>query len=169
MTEPSFSESDERYPVRLLDTRVLIDIAAIADDRLPVQARISTITLAELGLGIALADTPQTLALRTERLLAIEHSFDALPFSSTAARRFTSMAKMVVASGRSPKPRRMDLMIAAIASANDLPLFTRNADDFKDLDRLLHPGLDLVPGPLKVARCQRTTAAGQLDLCTPGG
>ncbi|MBB5912885.1 hypothetical protein BJY24_001752 [Nocardia transvalensis] len=137
MTEPSYSESNERHPVGLLDTCVLIDITTIADAQLPVQARISTITLAELGLGIALADNPQTLALRTERLLEIEHSFDALPFSATAARRFTSMAKLVVASGRSPKPRKMDLMIAAIASANDLPLFTRNADDFKGLDRLL--------------------------------
>ncbi|MEU4315585.1 type II toxin-antitoxin system VapC family toxin [Nocardia sp. NPDC024068] len=104
---------------------------------LPIQPKISTVTLAELGLGVALATGAETLALRTERLLEIEHAFDALPFSSTAARRFTSMAKLVVASGRSPKPRKMDLMIAAIASANDLPLFTRNADDFKGLDPLL--------------------------------
>ncbi|WP_157556907.1 type II toxin-antitoxin system VapC family toxin [Nocardia acidivorans] len=93
--------------------------------------------MAELGLGIADATTPTALALRTERLLAIEHGVDALPFCTAAARRFTSMSRLVVASGRSPKPRRMDLMIAAIASANDLPLFTRNADDFKSLDPLL--------------------------------
>lgn len=41
------------------------------------------------------------------------------------------------AAGRSPEPRRMDLMIAAIASANDLPLFTRKVDDFKGLEPLL--------------------------------
>ncbi|WP_280269383.1 type II toxin-antitoxin system VapC family toxin [Nocardia wallacei] len=134
MTE---SAQQERFPVGLLDTCVLIDIGTIDDSDLPVRTRISTVTLAELGLGIALAATPEALALRTERLLEIEHGFDALPFSSTAARRFTSMAKLVVASGRNPKPRKMDLMIAAIASVNDLPLFTRNADDFKGLDPLL--------------------------------
>lgn len=134
MTDPG---ATERFPEGLLDTCVLIDIDAIDDVLLPVRAKISTITLAELGLGIAVASTPAALALRTERLLAIEHGFDALPFCTAAARRFTSMTKLVVAAGRSPKPRRMDLMIAAIASANDLPLFTRNADDFKDLDPLL--------------------------------
>ncbi|MEV6095132.1 type II toxin-antitoxin system VapC family toxin [Nocardia sp. NPDC051981] len=134
MTDPI---SAGRCPEGLFDTCVLIDIDLIEDSRLPVRPRISTVTLAELGLGIALAATPQALALRTERLLAIEHGFDALPFCTASARRFTSMAKLVVASGRSPKPRKMDLMIAAIASANDLPLFTRNADDFKGLEPLL--------------------------------
>lgn len=126
-----------RYPVGLLDTCVLIDVATIDDVYLPIQPKICAVTLAELGLGVALASDPKTLALRTERLLEIEHAFDALPFSPTAARRFTSMAKLVIAAGRNPKPRRMDLMTAAIASANDLPLFTRNADDFKGLDPLL--------------------------------
>ncbi|WP_458686139.1 type II toxin-antitoxin system VapC family toxin [Nocardia tengchongensis] len=134
MTDPT---SSGRFPEGLLDTCVLIDIDLIEDSRLPVRPRISTVTLAELGLGTATAATPQALALRTERLLAIEHGFDALPFCTASARRFTSMAKLVVASGRSPKPRKMDLMIAAIASANDLPLFTRNADDFKGLEPLL--------------------------------
>ncbi|WP_019931164.1 type II toxin-antitoxin system VapC family toxin [Nocardia sp. BMG111209] len=129
--------TDHRVPAGLLDTRVLIDIAHIDDARLPIRAHISTITLAELGLGTAVTRIPEDLALRTERLLEIEHLFEALPFTSEAARRFTSMTKLVVAAGRNPKPRKLDLMIAAIASVNDLPLFTRNADDFKGLDRLL--------------------------------
>jgi predicted nucleic acid-binding protein len=127
----------ERHPVGLLDTCVLIDINAIDEAKLPVRAQISTVTLAELGLGIALATTPETLAVRTERMLEIEHGFDPLPFSATAARRFTSMAKLVVVSGRNPKPRKVDLMIAAVASVNDLPLFTRNPDDFKEIANLL--------------------------------
>lgn len=129
--------SRERFAVGLLDTGVLIDINTIDDTVLPVRAEISTVTLAELGLGIALATTPEQLALRTERMLEVEHSFDPLPFTAAAARRFTSMAKLVVASGRSPKPRKADLMIAAVASVNDLPLFTRNGDDFKDIENLL--------------------------------
>ncbi|RJO75834.1 type II toxin-antitoxin system VapC family toxin [Nocardia panacis] len=126
-----------RHPVGLLDTCVLIDIAKIPESELPILGKISTVTLAELGLGIAMAAAPAELALRTERLLVVEHGFEALPFGSDAARRFTSMAKLVVASKRNPKPRKMDLMIAAVASVHDLPLFTRNADDFKDIDPLL--------------------------------
>ncbi|MET7772984.1 type II toxin-antitoxin system VapC family toxin [Nocardia sp. NPDC005366] len=131
----------ERHPIGLLDTRVLIDIARIDDARLPVRSRISTVTLAELGLGIALADDPKTQALRTERLLEVEHAFDALPLCSAAARRFATMAEPVIAKGRNPKPRKMDLLIAAIASANDLPLYTANVDDFVGLD----PVLTVVP------------------------
>ncbi|WP_280401125.1 type II toxin-antitoxin system VapC family toxin [Nocardia carnea] len=134
MTEPGVLF---RHPVGLLDTCALIDLPTIDDADLPIQAKISTVTLAELGLGVALASDAETLALRTERLLEVEHAFDALPFSATAARRFTSMAKLVIAAGRNPKPRKMDLMIAAIASSNDLPLFTRNVDGFKGLDPLL--------------------------------
>ncbi|MFC8527078.1 type II toxin-antitoxin system VapC family toxin [Nocardia sp. NPDC057227] len=134
MTEPG---TKFRYPVGLLDTCTLIDLGDLEEDDLPIEARICTVTLAELGLGIAMAPDPTALALRTERLLEIEHAFDALPFSATAARRFASIAKLTVAAGRNPRPRRMDLMIAAIASSNDLPLFTRNPDDFKGLDPLL--------------------------------
>jgi predicted nucleic acid-binding protein len=36
---------------------------------------------------------------------------------------------LTLEANRSPKPRRMDLMIAAIASAHDLPLYTRNVED----------------------------------------
>ncbi|MFF3392271.1 hypothetical protein ACFYW1_15260 [Streptomyces sp. NPDC002669] len=38
---------------------------------------------------------------------------------------------------RDPRPRRMDLMIAAIASVRGLPLYTRDADDFKGLEGAL--------------------------------
>ncbi|MFI1459231.1 type II toxin-antitoxin system VapC family toxin [Nocardia carnea] len=134
MTEPG---AKFRHPVGLLDTCVLIDLPTIADMDLPIRSKISTVTLAELGLEVAVASGTATLALRTERLFEIEHAFDALPLCATAARRFTSMARLVIAAGRNPKPRKMDLMIAAIASSNDLPLFTRNADDFKGLDPLL--------------------------------
>ncbi|WP_216897451.1 type II toxin-antitoxin system VapC family toxin [Nocardia alni] len=129
--------SSGRFPAGLLDTCVLIDLEVIDDDALPIEPRISTVTLAELGLGIARAKTPEILALRTERMLELEHTFDPLAFCAASARRFTSLAKLVVAAGRNPKPRKADLMIAAIASVNDLPLYTRNPDDFKGTENLL--------------------------------
>ncbi|MET9212415.1 MULTISPECIES: type II toxin-antitoxin system VapC family toxin [unclassified Nocardia] len=131
------TETPPRHPVGLLDTCVLIDLPRIDDAKLPIRSRISTVTLVELGIGIALATEPKTLALRTERMLEVEHAFDALPLCSAAARRFATMAKLVIAGGRNPKPRKMDLMIAAIASANDLPLYTSNVDDFRGLDPVL--------------------------------
>ncbi|MFF2087873.1 type II toxin-antitoxin system VapC family toxin [Nocardia sp. NPDC058176] len=137
-------EPGYRNPVGLLDTCVLIDLARIDDAYLPVRSRISTVTLAELGIGIALAVTPTELALRSERMSEVEHAFDALPLCSAAARRFTSMAKLVVAAGRNPKPRKCDLMIAAIASVNDLPLYTSNVADFTGLE----PVLTVVPVPV---------------------
>lgn len=69
-------------------------------------------------------------------MFEVEHAFDALPFFPAAARRFTSMAKLVVAAGRNPKPRKFALMIAAIASVNDIPLYTSNVADFR------RPGLN---------------------------
>jgi predicted nucleic acid-binding protein len=44
---------------------------------------------------------------------------------------------LTIAAGRTRRPRRMDLMIAAIASARGLPLYTRNSDDFKGLERAM--------------------------------
>ncbi|MDT0323875.1 VapC toxin family PIN domain ribonuclease, partial [Streptomyces sp. DSM 44918] len=43
----------------------------------------------------------------------------------------------VISSGRKPRRRVADLMIASIAIAEDLPLFTTNPDDFRGLDELL--------------------------------
>jgi len=44
---------------------------------------------------------------------------------------------LVLAHGRQPRPRRLDLMIAAVALSNDLPLITLNRDDFLGLDSVL--------------------------------
>jgi hypothetical protein len=129
--------TSERRGVGLLDTCVLIDLDELTVAQLPVLPKISTVTLAELGLGIAVAPNAFERALRAERLQEVENSFEALPFTSEAARRFTHMAGLIVASGRSPKPRRLDMMIGAVASVNDLPLYTRNAKDFAGLELVL--------------------------------
>lgn len=43
----------------------------------------------------------------------------------------------MIGAGRKPRRRIADLMIAAVAIAEELPLFTTNPDDFKGLDDLL--------------------------------
>jgi predicted nucleic acid-binding protein len=119
----------------VLDTSVVIDMAEIPEEDLPDQATITAVTLAELSQGPHLATDEATRAARTERLQVAERTYRApLPFDETAARRYGTLVALVLAAGRHPRPRRLDLMIAAIASANDLPLYTRNPDDFAGLD-----------------------------------
>jgi predicted nucleic acid-binding protein len=43
----------------------------------------------------------------------------------------------VIATGRKPRRRVVDLMIAATAIAEGLPLYSTNPDDFSGLDSLL--------------------------------
>jgi predicted nucleic acid-binding protein len=131
------SMTETRHAVGVLDTCVLIDLAQLPDDSLPVFARISTVTLAELGLGVAVASTDAQRLRRMEQLQEVESSFKALQFDSAAARRFTLLAGLVIAAKRRPKPRKLDLMIAAVASVHQLPLYTRNAKDFVGLEGAL--------------------------------
>lgn len=121
----------------LLDTCTYIDLDMIDPARLPVIPEISAITLAELHQGVAMARDPATRAARIEVLHAATADFDALPFDGEAASRYSSLAALTIAAGRDPRPRRTDLMIAAIASTNGLALYTRNADDFKGMETVV--------------------------------
>ncbi|HWE91627.1 MAG TPA: hypothetical protein VG317_19355 [Pseudonocardiaceae bacterium] len=63
--------------------------------------------------------------------------FEQLPFDKDAATRYGTLVGLTVAANRDPRPRRMDLMIAAIASSHELPLYSRNAVDFKGLEDMV--------------------------------
>lgn len=67
-------------------------------------------------------------------LADIEATFAAVPFDREAARRYGTLVALTIAADRDPRPRRIDLLIAATAAANGLPLFTRNAGDLVGLD-----------------------------------
>jgi len=118
----------------VLDTCAYIDLDVIDSAALPAIPEITAVTLAELHQGVAMAKDAATRAARTEKLGAAVTDFDALPFDGEAAARYGTLVALAVAAGRDPRPRRMDLMIAAIASTRGLPLYTRNAEDFKGLD-----------------------------------
>jgi predicted nucleic acid-binding protein len=64
-----------------------------------------------------------------------------IPFRSipTPARAFGRVAASVRRAGRKTSARAYDAMIAAVAMANDLPVYTCNPDDFSGID-----GLDVV-------------------------
>ncbi|MFI7447984.1 type II toxin-antitoxin system VapC family toxin [Nonomuraea sp. NPDC049714] len=121
----------------LLDTNILILRAGIDPDELPDELMISAITTAELSAGVLVASGPQQLAQRMKILQTAEAEFDPLPFDETAAREYGQLWTAVIASGRKPRPRTADLMIACVAIANQLPLYTCNPKDFTGLDHLL--------------------------------
>ena len=122
----------------LADTSVVIDW----DDpavvgALPDMLAISTITLAELAAGPHLARDPLEKARRQARLQQVEALFDPLDFDVTAARSFGQVVAATMAAGRSHRSRIVDLLIAAVAHANKLPLYTRNPQDFVGLSALI--------------------------------
>jgi len=123
----------DRHESGVLDTAVIIALVTLDEQVLPTRSAIAAVTLAELAAGPHTATDPIQRAARVARLQVIEASYDPLPFDAAAARHYGHLVARVVAAGQNPRPRRLDLMIAATAHANDLPLYTRNP---KDLDAL---------------------------------
>jgi predicted nucleic acid-binding protein len=66
-----------------------------------------------------------------------EHEFDPIPFDPDAARAYGRLTAAVIAAGRKPRRRAVDLMIAATAIAAELTLYTTNPGDFAGLDHLV--------------------------------
>jgi len=118
----------------MLDTSAVIDLPALDPARLPVEVAIPAVVLAELAQGVAMTKSAEQVMIRSQRLADIEAAFAAIPFDREAARRYGTLVALTIAASRDPRPRRIDLMIAATAAANGLPLFTRNANDFRGLD-----------------------------------
>lgn len=121
----------------MLDTCTVIDLPTLDPARLPVEVAIPAIVLAELAQGVAMTKSPEQVMIRSQRLADIEAAFAAIPFDREAARRYGTLIALTIAASRDPRPRRIDLMIAATAAAHGLPLFTRNPDDFRGLDAAL--------------------------------
>ncbi|MTD52709.1 type II toxin-antitoxin system VapC family toxin [Amycolatopsis pithecellobii] len=126
----------ERPRSGVLDTCTYLDLHELDPADLPREPELTAITFAELHQGVTLARDNAVRAARMEQLGAALTEFTALPFDDLAASRYGSLVALTVEAGRSPRPRprRLDLQIAAIASSLDLPLYTRNADDFKGLE-----------------------------------
>ncbi|MFD5388614.1 type II toxin-antitoxin system VapC family toxin [Streptomyces sp. NPDC127074] len=124
----------EQRPQGLLNTCVVIGLVDIPSDRLPVEAAVPSVVLAELTQGVGMATDPVETLTRAQRVADIEARFSTVPFDREAARRYGTMVALTLKANRNPRPRRMDLMIAATVAAHGLPLYTRNPDDFKGLE-----------------------------------
>ncbi len=120
----------------LLDTSVFV---ASESGRplasLPDEGHVSVITVAELRIGVLVADDPSIRAQRMRTLSAVE-ALDALPVDDAVARVFSE----IVADGRrrSRRPRILDALIAATAVSRGMPVYTHDVD-FEDM-----PGVEVV-------------------------
>jgi predicted nucleic acid-binding protein len=127
-----------RRPRGIIDTSVVIDLQRLDPTVLPLEVAVSAITLAELAAGPHATKEPDERGRRQDRLQRAEAAFDPLPFDADAARAYGRIYAAVVSTGRTARgPRAVDLLIAATACASQLPLYTRNPDDFRGLDDLL--------------------------------
>lgn len=121
----------------LLDTSVIIDLDVLDASELPDEFAISTMTLAELAAGPLATDDLATRAVRQDRLQRTEANIRTIPIDRDAARAYGRVYAATLAAGRRSRSRLADHLIAATAIASNLPLYTRNPDDFADLDGLL--------------------------------
>lgn len=121
----------------LLDTSVVIDHDLIDSALLPDESAIAAVTLAELAAGPHATLDRQERARRQDRLQWAAATWDALPFDTDAARAYGRVFAAAKAAGRSNRTRLADLLIASIAAANGLPLYTRNPDDFVALEEVV--------------------------------
>jgi predicted nucleic acid-binding protein len=123
------------YTVKaVLDTSVLIATDIV---RLEGELAVSAASIAELHFGVLVTLDPAVRAERLRRLSGIQRRFDPLPVDDDVAASYGRLAAAVAASGRQPRGRVMDLLIAATAHAHSARLYTRNADDLAGVGNLI--------------------------------
>jgi predicted nucleic acid-binding protein len=154
--------SGDRRARGMLDTDILVLRRWIDPADLPDEMAISAITLAELSAGPHQVrgndeqdayDEHAERARRMEILQRAESEFDPVAFDAEAARVYGRVIAAVIAAGRKPRGRVADLMIAATAIAEGLPLYTTNLGDFAGLDTLM--SVIAVPRPAVPANDSR--------------
>ena len=121
----------------LLDTAVVIDHDVVDPKLLPDESAISSVTLAELAAGPHATDNSDERARRQDRLQWATATWDPLPFDAEGARVYGRLFAAARAVGQTSRSRFADLLIASIAAANNLPIYTRNPNDFQALKEIV--------------------------------
>jgi predicted nucleic acid-binding protein len=117
----------------ILDTSVFIadeQGRPVDADRLPDEAAISVVTLAELALGVHMATTEDVRARRMATVTAVRSTYVALPVDEGVADAFAQLVAAARRAGRRPKVQ--DAWIAATAHAHSAAVFSQDRD-FEDL------------------------------------
>ena len=111
----------------ILDTSIFIarEQARPIED-LPEESAISVITLAELHIGVLVAEDTGVRARRLRTLSEVERTFDPLPVDSDVARAFARLAAEARREGR--RPKIMDTFIAATGLAHGLSVYAQDED-----------------------------------------
>jgi toxin FitB len=117
----------------VLDTSVLIG----AGDPGEVEGAISAASLAELHFGLLVATDPDERSRRAQRLGVVEATFDPLPVDAAVAREWGRLAAAMRERGAQPRRRMTDLVIAATANVQGVPLLTRNPRDLATIADLV--------------------------------
>lgn len=120
---------------------VLLDASCVIEfpdrlDELADEVAVSTLTIAELAYGLH-NDDPLVAAAREARYREVLSEFTPIPYSARAAHLYGAIAASVRKAGRSPRPRRIDLMLASVAAELGAALLTRNPADFVGTERIV--------------------------------
>lgn len=117
----------------ILDTSVFIageGERPLAVERLPDEAAVSVVTVAELALAVHMAVDIDVRAKRLETLRAVQSTYVALPIDEGVAAAFAELVAGARQAGRRPKVQ--DTWIAATARAHAAAVYTQDRD-FDDL------------------------------------
>jgi len=94
---------------------------------IPDEIAVSVVTLAELEVGVLVAEDDDVRATRLSTLLAVRESADGLPADASVASAYARLAAASLRAGR--RPRVHDTWIAATAAVHDAAVWTQD-DDF---------------------------------------
>jgi predicted nucleic acid-binding protein len=125
------------HAAAVVDTSVIAALKLYDPAELPDTILITAVTLGELSFGPHATDDPAKRVGWVAVLQHVEATFDPLPYDQAAARLFGQICAAVRTAGREPRKRASDLMIAATAASNQLPLYTANPGEFKGSENLV--------------------------------
>lgn len=115
----------------VLDTSVLLDppddLGAFADE-----VCVCTLSFAELATGLHPRDHVEA-ARRAEAYALLAATFPPIGFSAQAARLYGALCATAKDAGHDQRPGRFEVMIAAVAVAEHLPLITARPAGVLDL------------------------------------